>query len=67
MREMMYGFRDEFIYIECSECGCLQIAEIPEDISNSRSVIHSGLLVLLIEPLVLHYARKKRKIVSVWI
>lgn len=31
VKEMMYGFRDEFTYIECSACGCLQIAEIPED------------------------------------
>jgi hypothetical protein len=29
IREMMFGFRDEFTYFECSKCGCLQIAEIP--------------------------------------
>ncbi len=31
-REMMFGFRDEFRYQECSSCGSLQIAELPEDI-----------------------------------
>jgi len=29
-REMMFGTRDEFRYIECAECGTLQIAEIPD-------------------------------------
>ena len=30
----MFGFRKEFQYLECSACGCLQIAEYPADISN---------------------------------
>lgn len=34
VQEMMYGFNDIFDYFECSECGCLQISEIPEDISK---------------------------------
>jgi SAM-dependent methyltransferase len=29
-REMMFGWRDEFTYIECGNCGTLQIAEIPD-------------------------------------
>lgn len=29
-REMMFGTREEFLYFECSSCGCVQIAEIPE-------------------------------------
>ncbi len=29
-REMMFGTRDEFTYIECSHCGTLQIKTIPE-------------------------------------
>jgi SAM-dependent methyltransferase len=33
-REMMFGFRDEFEYIECTSCGCLQIKEIPKDLSK---------------------------------
>lgn len=33
-REMMFGWRDEFTYFQCSKCGCLQIDEIPEDLSK---------------------------------
>jgi SAM-dependent methyltransferase len=34
IREMMFGFRDLFTYLECSECGCLQIAEIPTNMDK---------------------------------
>lgn len=34
IREMMFGFRDEFTYFECSKCGCLQIAKIPRNIGK---------------------------------
>jgi len=30
--ERMMGFKDEFVYFECSRCSCIQIGEIPEDI-----------------------------------
>ena len=30
----MFGFRDEFDYFECSQCGCLQISDIPEDMGR---------------------------------
>jgi SAM-dependent methyltransferase len=33
-REMMFGFRNAFAYFECAACGCLQIAEIPEDLGR---------------------------------
>jgi SAM-dependent methyltransferase len=33
-REMMLGLREEFVYFECSNCGCLQIKDIPKDISK---------------------------------
>jgi len=32
-REMMFGTQNEFLYFECPSCGCVQIAEIPEDVS----------------------------------
>ncbi len=32
-REMMFGLRHEFEYFECDGCGCLQIKEVPEDMS----------------------------------
>ena len=31
-REMMLGLRHTFPYLECSRCGCLQIATIPSDV-----------------------------------
>ena len=34
VREMMFGSRDKFIYFQCANCGCLQIKDIPEDISQ---------------------------------
>lgn len=34
VREMMYGFRDEFFYFECPSCGCVQIKEYPLDIAR---------------------------------
>jgi 2-polyprenyl-3-methyl-5-hydroxy-6-metoxy-1,4-benzoquinol methylase len=34
VREMMFGFRDQFAYFECSRCGCLQIGEFPLDMAK---------------------------------
>lgn len=34
MPEMMSGTREEFEYIECARCGCVQIAEIPVDVGQ---------------------------------
>lgn len=31
---MLFGYRDEFEYIECAECGCLQIKAIPDNIEK---------------------------------
>jgi 2-polyprenyl-3-methyl-5-hydroxy-6-metoxy-1,4-benzoquinol methylase len=31
---MLHGMRDEFDYFECSECGCVQISEIPSDLAR---------------------------------
>jgi SAM-dependent methyltransferase len=33
-REMMFGLRDEFEYLECSGCGCLQLREPPTDMAR---------------------------------
>ena len=33
-REMMYGLREVFEYLECSYCGCLQIRSLPDDLSK---------------------------------
>jgi SAM-dependent methyltransferase len=34
VREMMFGLRDVFDYVECGACGCLQIARAPADLSR---------------------------------
>lgn len=31
-KEMMLGLRDEHVYFECADCGCLQIADVPENL-----------------------------------
>jgi len=34
VREMMFGTRDAFAYIQCAACGCVQIAGVPEDLGR---------------------------------
>jgi len=34
VREMMFGLREEFTYLECGSCKCLQLIKIPEDMSK---------------------------------
>ena len=33
-REMMFGLREQFNYVECSNCGALQIESVPDDMSR---------------------------------
>ena len=33
-KEMMFGMRNEFPYGECSNCGCIQIVEVPQNIDK---------------------------------
>ena len=37
VREMMFGLREVFHYLECSSCGCLQIEDFPSDMSRFYS------------------------------
>ncbi|OAT81219.1 hypothetical protein A6M21_11370 [Desulfotomaculum copahuensis] len=34
VQEMMFGYKDTFSYFQCPKCGCLQIAEVPFDMSK---------------------------------
>ena len=34
VKEMMFGWDEEFTYFQCSNCECLQISEYPQDISK---------------------------------
>ncbi len=29
----MFGLRSEFRYMACSQCGCLQLLDVPDDLS----------------------------------
>ena len=34
LKEMMFGFRDEFKYFECANCACFQIENIPQNMQK---------------------------------
>lgn len=34
VREMMLGLRDKHTYVECADCGCLQLAQVPKNIQD---------------------------------
>lgn len=34
VKEMQFGLREKFTYFQCPKCECLQIAEVPSDISK---------------------------------
>jgi SAM-dependent methyltransferase len=34
VREMQFGTRDEFVYFDCTNCKCLQLRDIPENLSD---------------------------------
>ena len=58
-KEMMFGFRDEFNYYECSKCGCVQIDEVPANLPkyyppNYYSFQQDGVFKKLLKP---HWAR----------
>ncbi len=40
--EMMHGTRDQFYYLECDACGCVQLMNPPEDMSSYYSNDHYG-------------------------
>lgn len=34
VKEMFYGTRESFNYLECQSCGCLQLVDVPDDMSK---------------------------------
>ena len=40
--EMMYGSREEFEYLECSSCGCVQLLTVPDDLGRFYPESFSG-------------------------
>jgi len=68
-REMMFGFRDRFDYLECGQCGCLQIMEIPKDMSryyprNYYSYQNHGWLMTRVRRRWSAYARGQRSLLG---
>ena len=33
-REMMFGLRDHFSYLECGSCGCVQLIDVPQNLGR---------------------------------
>jgi SAM-dependent methyltransferase len=42
VREMMFGTRDTFEYLECAQCGCIQIAETPSGLQQHYPANYQG-------------------------
>jgi SAM-dependent methyltransferase len=57
-KEKMYGTGDEFLYFECSQCGCLQIAELPDNLSQYYSSGYRSLFNPNSNPLKKYLKRK---------
>lgn len=58
-KEMKLGLRDEFLYFQCSNCGCLQIANIPDNISAYYEGYYAHKGLQQTEPFLLSYLRKQ--------
>ena len=37
IKEMMFGYKTDFSYFECSSCGCLQLIDVPDDLGKYYS------------------------------
>ena len=42
VKEMQMGLREEFEYVECLNCGCLFIKEIPSDLAKYYDIDYSS-------------------------
>jgi len=67
VKEMMFGLRDEFKYFECSNCECLQIEEIPQNIAKyypgNYYSFHSP--VILKDNFIKRYLKMKRDLYAI--
>lgn len=75
VREMQFGTKETFDYYQCSECGCVQIEKIPEDIakyypdnygafSEHRKIKDSGFVAYLRNKKLEHNLRIKRSLIG---
>src|SRR5438552_6339339 len=68
-REIMFGFRDKFDYLECGQCGCVQLMEIPRDMAryyppNYYSFQTQGWLMTRVRRRWSAYNRGKRSLIG---
>jgi SAM-dependent methyltransferase len=50
VREMMFGLREEFVYFQCPSCRCLQIRDMPADMSPYYPDNYYSLHAKLVQP-----------------
>jgi len=60
VREMMFGTREEFLYFQCAQCGCLQINEFPNDMARHYPAAYYSLAPISKKATIIEYLRKKR-------
>lgn len=73
-REMMFGMKDSFEYFECSKCGCVQIATVPENLSRfypknyysfrDTAYVHKPLKIWLKKQLVRYHVYKQKNLLG---
>ena len=80
LKEMMFGLQEEFAYSECSKCECLQIVDIPRDLTKYYPASYysyadpserpsSGLRALMARSRNRHYLAKRNflgRILDTW-
>lgn len=79
VEEMMFGYRDKFIYFQCSRCDCLQILEAPQEMAKYYPENYNScepFSIVRLRVIVKNIAKKlrdnyiifnKRKIIGKWI
>jgi len=74
INEMQFGYFDKFKYMECSKCGCLQLIDIPDDLSKYYPQNYFSLSVdeaknpkdfmqILIRKLTIYYYSNRNKLI----
>jgi 2-polyprenyl-3-methyl-5-hydroxy-6-metoxy-1,4-benzoquinol methylase len=59
-REMMFGLRHEFEYLECPHCGCLQLRTIPNNLSDYYPAAYYSFSAIPDDSPIRGYLRRKR-------
>ena len=66
VKEMMFGTKEQFEYFECSECGCLQLKDLPPDMTKYYPENYGSFSLASFindfnrQNFLVHYLKKKR-------